>query len=263
MDDLQDLRNIPGTRLRFSEPIFVGLNKRTDILLPIEHPLVSHVLQELAKQLGSVLIPGAELLPGTKTRSESHETGNKNMLELELVEAACLISDPGSTHQTLHADYRREAPFVENRLPPRLVTFLYLQDTPTVNHGPTVFLPYTNTAESGAQVRKRLQEVLNKEEEDPENLKFSAKCASLSAGDVAIYDASVLHFGSANSVPENTRAVFYFGVGLKGAAEAVSSLSSSSSFALENLQPISMVTTPSDGGETQFSHPSIFKGMTD
>lgn len=268
-DDLQDLRNIPGTRLRFSEPIMVNLNKRTDILLPIEHHLVSHVLQELAEQLGSVLLQGAELLPGRPiTGHENDETGsnNNNMLELELVEAACLISDPGSTHQTLHADYRRDAPYVENRLPPRLVTFLYLQDTPTVDHGPTIFLPYTNTAEfsSGVQVRKRLQGVLNKEEEDPENL-FSAKYASLSAGDVAIYDASVLHFGSANSIPENNRAVFYFGVGLKGAAEAVSSLSSPSpSFTLENLQPISMLpTAPSgDGDKMRFSHTSI-QGMTD
>lgn len=266
LDDLQDLRNIPGTRLRFSEPVFVNLNKRTDILLPIEQKLVSHVLQELAEQLGSVLVQGAELLPGRpKTQNENDETGNTKS-ELELVEAACLISDPGSTHQTLHADYRRDAPYVENRLPPRLVTFLYLQDTPTVDHGPTIFLPCTNTAElsSGVQVRKRLEEELNKEEEDPESFNFSAKCASLSAGDVAIYDASVLHFGSANSVPENTRAVFYFGVGWKGAAEAVSSLSSSSlSLALENLHPISMVTPPpSCGDKVRFSHTSI-QGMTD
>jgi hypothetical protein len=267
LDDLQDLRNIPGTRLRFSEPVFVNLNKRTDILLPIEDTLVSHVLQELAEQLGSVLLEGAELLPGRpKTGNENDETDH-TMLELELVEAACLISDPGSTHQTLHADYRRDAPYVENRLPPRLVTFLYLQDTPTVDHGPTIFLPCTNNVElsSGVQVRKRLQEALNKEqeeeEEDPENFfDFSAKCASLSAGDVAIYDASVLHFGSANSIPENTRAVFYFGVGWKGAAEAVSSLSSLS---LQNLHPISMVTTtPSDGDKIRFSHSSI-QGMTD
>jgi hypothetical protein len=253
--EFQDLRNIPGTRVRYSEPVFVNLNKRTDILLPIEDTLVSHVLQELAQQLGSVLEECAELLPGPKTRNDV--TG---MLELELVEAACLISDPGSTHQTLHSDFQRDVPNVENRLPPRLVTFLYLQDTPTVDHGPTMFLPHTNTLQSSG-IRKRL---LN-QEEDPKN--FPAKCATLCAGDVAIYDASVLHFGSANSVPENTRAVFYFGVGLKGAAEAVSSLStSSSSFTFENLHPISMVTAPSsssEGDEMRFSHTSIQGMMVD
>jgi hypothetical protein len=36
---------------------------------------------------------------------------------------------------------RRDANNSDARLPPRLVVFLYLQDVPTADHGPTIFLP--------------------------------------------------------------------------------------------------------------------------
>ena len=42
--------------------------------------------------------------------------------------------------------------------------------------------------------------------------------ATLRAGDALMYDASVLHFGSANSVADNDRVVLYFGVSRGGAA---------------------------------------------
>ena len=37
-------------------------------------------------------------------------------------------------------------------------------------------------------------------------------------GDMLIYDASVLHWGAANSIPKNDRAIFYFGVSKLGSA---------------------------------------------
>ena len=42
--------------------------------------------------------------------------------------------------------------------------------------------------------------------------------ATVRAGDVVVYDASVLHFGSANTVAGNDRAVFYFGISRAGHA---------------------------------------------
>ena len=202
----QDLRNIPGTRLRFAEPISVPLNQRTDLLLPIEDTIVNNVLQRLAEELGPTLQAGAEVLPGPKTRDVN---GN---LELELVEAACLVAETGATHQNLHADFRRDDDNSETRLQPRLVTFLYVQDTPTVNHGPTIFVPNTNNPESHASYFTAQDSSSSSLDET------SAKCATLCTGDAVIYDASVLHFGGAKSAPNNTRVVLYFGVGLKRAA---------------------------------------------
>lgn len=236
---VQDLRNIPGTRLRFSEAIPLPLNQRTDLLLPIEDTIVNSVLQKLASELGATLEAGAEILPGVKSRDRN------GVLELELVEAACLISETGATNQNLHADFRRDDPNAEVRLPPRLVTFLYVQDTPTVSHGPTIFVPNTNNQVSHSSYFR-----------DSGSLDTSlARCATLCAGDVAIYDASVLHFGSANSVPGNRRVVLYFGVGLKNSAALVSN---DSSIKLENLEPISLVTT--SNGVKRFAHVSV-RGM--
>ena len=41
---------------------------------------------------------------------------------------------------------------------------------------------------------------------------ITPRLATLRAGDAAIYDASVLHFGGANEVAGNTRVIFYFAV---------------------------------------------------
>ena len=72
--------------------------------------------------------------------------------ELELIECAALIAEPGCEHQGTHADYRRflskgELP-KSARMPPRLVAFLYLQDTPSAEWGATHFLPGTSTAQA-------------------------------------------------------------------------------------------------------------------
>jgi hypothetical protein len=92
------------------------------------------------------------------------------------------------------------------------VTFLYVQDTPAVNHGPTIFVPNTNNPESHASYFTAQDSSSSSLDET------SAKCATLCTGDAVIYDASVLHFGGAKSAPNNTRVVLYFGVGLKRAA---------------------------------------------
>jgi hypothetical protein len=235
---MKDMRNIVGTRLRFDEPVLVPLNERTDILLPIEDLKINEVLTELMEKLGGLLEEAAVILPG----SYAEETFQK----LELIEVGCLVSKPGSTHQSLHADFRRDADNPDARLPPRIVAFLYLQDVPTADHGPTIFLPSTNNKESHESYHS--DKALDLE---------SVKCATLNCGDMAIYDASLLHFGSSNSVPGNIRAVMYFGVGLKGAAALCAS--GGGSVALENLEPVSVMT--GEDGKRYLSHESI-KGMT-
>jgi hypothetical protein len=236
---MNDMRNIVGTRLRFDEPVMVPLNERTDILLPIEDSNTNEVLTELMEKLGGVLEEAAGILPGS--------TAEETFQKLELVEVGCLVSRPGATHQSLHADFRRDANNSDARLPPRIVVFLYLQDVPTADHGPTIFLPSTNNKESHQSYHT----------EKALDLESSVNCATLNCGDVAIYDASLLHFGSSNSVSENIRAVMYFGVALKGAAALCAS--GGGSVALENLEPVSIMTGVD--GKRYLSHESI-KGLT-
>jgi len=128
------------------------------------------------------------------------------------------------------------------QMPPRLVTFIYLQDVPTVEHGATVFLPGTaNAADHGrhlcgkedAQSRPgtalamgllRLTDILpegrevDAAEKAAEEAAPTAVIATLRAGDAVVFDASVLHFGSANTVANNERVVLYFGVARDGTA---------------------------------------------
>ena len=201
--------SIPDTRLNCGmDPILLPLNHRTDMLLPLKDNLVEETLQKLIEELGPIYNQAVPvLLPMTKARqSQSNQSQRERDESIHLLEAASLISECGATHQQMHADFRRDLAHQASRLPPRIVTFLYLQDCPTKDHRPTMFLPRTNTLEA--------HELHQKSHQIPAGTVPMA--ALLSKGDVAIYDASVLHFGSANKVPGNTRAVLYFGVGYGG-----------------------------------------------
>lgn len=238
-----DLRHIPGTRIRFREAIdcaFAG--SRSDILLPTEDPLVAETLRLVLGALHSTLQAGGLRLPliensGTGDRASSAASGATAAAEaaafeadagrsdlgvgLELVECACLVSRPGSTHQEIHSDYRRDLPLQQ---PPRLVAFLYLQDTPTVEHGATIFLPDTATAAAHAAYYDAATAGGVDGTAGGIGAAGSAsapRCATLRAGDVAVYDASLLHFGSANSVQGNQRAVMYLGVAREGETEVL------------------------------------------
>ena len=50
----------------------------------------------------------------------------------------------------------------------------------------------------------------------------AAHIATVRAGDAVTYDASVLHYGTANAVEGNDRMVLYFSVARAGAAAAAS-----------------------------------------
>jgi hypothetical protein len=64
----------------------VPLNAQTDILLPIEDTSVGCILGELIEWQGVTLEQAAIILPGGNNMKNN---------ELELVEAACLLSKPG------------------------------------------------------------------------------------------------------------------------------------------------------------------------
>ena len=204
-----DARYVPGTRLRFGDALEQRLERhRRDVLLPVEDRLVREALGEAAAAVRGALRGAAGCLPG----------GGRGG-GLELVECGLLASTFGAGHQRLHADFRRDGLGLRagdrGAMPPRLVTFVYLQDTPTVAHGPTGFLPGTATAAAhaaavapdGAVIAGALAGAV-------------AEVATVAAGDAVLYDASVLHWGSSNRTPANERAIFYFGVAAAGAAAA-------------------------------------------
>ena len=122
-----DPRHVPGTRIRFRDAIHVELGRdRSDVLLPTEDPLVAETLRQVLGALHGTLQAGALRLPlldpvsatTTPATAEAAETSGATVaaaaaaladagdldydgeeLELELVECACLINRPGSSHQ--------------------------------------------------------------------------------------------------------------------------------------------------------------------
>ena len=65
-----------------------------------------------------------------------------------------------------------------------------------------------------------------------------ASTATLRCGDVALYDASVLHFGGANRVPGNTRVIWYIGAARKGEAARVAAGAASATPGLQAVPAI-------------------------
>jgi len=99
-------------------------------------------------------------------------------------------------------------------MPPRLVVFVYLQDVPTWKHGPTVFLPGSANAAAHAKVLQSTG-AIQPGFAGGNDASWMATCR---AGDAVVYDASVLHYGAANTVAGNDRVVFYFGISRGGHA---------------------------------------------
>lgn len=266
----QDTNYVPGTRIRFKEPIDLsfGGDVRHDLLLPLTNsnwPELQPVLHSAITQLEPFLVDAVDqLLPCL------HESTTTNTVidpgPIELVELGSLIVRPGSNHQKFHGDYRRFAPLPgdgdkENtstnphmmqqeplehtkartgKLPPRLVTFVALQDIPSKAHGSTGFVSGTNNGEAHGWVYDG-QGIDVSDVSDGEAvaaatlarqsiLDISATTArgvvtasGLGCGDVLVYDASVLHWGGPNTVPNNDRALLYFGVARSCAAAILSS----------------------------------------
>lgn len=249
---------VPGTRLRFTEPIDIafGGNSRHDLLLPLSNPDWSELqpdLRSAVQELQSFLVEAAnQILPRLNNGCNENEL-QEHCRDLEIVELASLIARTGCSHQNFHGDYRRfhgpasEAniePFVNTqarigKLPPRLVTFVALQDIPTKQHGATGFVTGTNDAqahewvyegqgislndesnqEAVAAVTRARQSILDLSLTKAQGV---VTASEFHCGDMLVYDASVLHWGGPNSVANNDRAMLYFGVAHPGAAEILS-----------------------------------------
>jgi hypothetical protein len=157
--------------------------------------------------------PAWEAAPGSTVAAPAtgRDSGGEDMLGLsediwaQLEQAAApKAADEVSGHDSTASTN----PY--GQMPPRLVTFVYLQDVPTAQHGATVFLP--GTANDAAHERHLGGEASARPTSAP------AVLATLRAGDVVVFDASTLHFGGANTVADNERVVFYFGFARNGVA---------------------------------------------
>lgn len=234
-----DNRYVPGSRVRLADTVVDVLTaERADVLLPLEDAVIADALRTAATSVQTVIHGAISALPAhVAGHAGAGADADANPENIEIVECGALYARPGAEHQALHADYRRGNVLVTKgvgvggtsnatpekdvnqavkpSMPPRLVCFVYLQDVPTHKHGPTVFLPGTANAATHSQVfdidgAVRAGSLEGREAE---------RAALCSAGDAVIYDASVLHYGSANTVPGNERLVFYFGVSRAGHAQ--------------------------------------------
>jgi len=245
-----DFKNyVPGTRLRPGKgamDLTFGGDARHDILLPLRDdnfPQVQPVLESAASQLEPLLLMATDqLLPRLHGMTEMSLSSNENdnILAAELVEVGCLLVRRGSFHQSVHGDYRRyteanqngnqEEPLTntqarERKVPPRIVTFVALQDIPSDQHGPTGFITGTHNSQAHGLLYREsttIHELSSKAKSRKRILESSTSgvrtTRGFRRGDMLIYDASVLHWGGANSIPKNDRAIFYFGVSNLGSA---------------------------------------------
>ena len=126
----KDTWYVPGTRLRFIEPIDVAFGiQRHDLLLPMEgttafelvddnnnhnntttldsdwSKVLPPVLQSAVQQLYQpFLVDAVETMLPPLAGSDNN---NDQKEQIEMVEVAALLNCPGSQHQSVHANYRR------------------------------------------------------------------------------------------------------------------------------------------------------------
>lgn len=158
----------------------------------------------------------------------------ENNLSAEVVEVGSLVVRQGSGHQGVHGDYRRftegnddsqkEEPLSntkarDGKMPPRIVTFVALQDIPSDEYGSTGFITGTHNSYAHGLIYGESTTIDN--DNDLAKARRDVLQSSTSGvrtsrgfrrGEMLIYDASVLHWGGANSVPNNDRAMLYFGI---------------------------------------------------
>ena len=186
------LADVAAGRCRSSDRFanLVLLDKRCDLLLPLRGPCIS-ALDELIGER-SVLGP---LL--------TEVIGSEGMLQ----EIACLISEPGSQQQPIHPD----TPFTSE--PTLYAAFVALQDV-SLDMGPTVYLPGTHTEVChtsfyGGDLGRGKERTVSPPIAEAFLRSRPVVLGTLRAGDVALYNQQVLHCGSANESPDQTRRQFY------------------------------------------------------
>ncbi|KAJ1462348.1 hypothetical protein M885DRAFT_431349 [Pelagophyceae sp. CCMP2097] len=154
---------------------------RCDVLLPLDAPVANALREALSPENGLAAALEATLGSGAV-----------------LYELAALISEPGAPRQVAHPD----TPW--HPASPLLTTFLALQNVLDTT-GPTCFLPKTHSSQAhseffGAETVK-----------DDFLRNASPTVALLKAGDAAVFDSRLVHFGTANRGEIGSeRVLFYF-----------------------------------------------------
>jgi len=158
---------------------------RQDMFLPVSEPIVKEALQEVCERLGPFL---------------REALGSEAMVH----EVSCLVADPGSPRQCIHADTIHmpcpQYPAVS--VEPLYTFFIALQDVEE-GMGHTVFLPQTHTAEAHL--------LWNSAQRQKERFIESSAAvqSALKEGHTAIFDSRLLHCGCANT-SQKRRVLFYF-----------------------------------------------------
>lgn len=138
----------------------------------------------------------AELLSSDGTLQPIYEALVSN--QGEFYELAGIITNPGSHRQMIHPDLPHQ------KTPPLYVIFLALQDV-TEEMGPTSFLLKSHTDKA-----IRIFDSGDMEAKDEQLRKADCRLALLKKGDAVLFDAGILHCGSANKSKDSTRAMLNF-----------------------------------------------------
>ena len=168
-----------GVNCRGTDGLF---GRRQDMYLPVDAEPVRAALTEFARNLRPLLEP----LVGA---------------DATLHEVSCLVADPGSPRQCIHADtIVLPCPqYPEASMAPLYTFFMALQDVED-DMGHTLFLPETHTDHALWNVRRADQEKYIASRR--------ASRSKLAAGDVAIFDSRCLHAGLDNT-SKKRRVLFY------------------------------------------------------
>mmetsp|Transcript_44480 Transcript_44480/g.112535 ORF Transcript_44480/g.112535 Transcript_44480/m.112535 type:complete len:357 (-) Transcript_44480:123-1193(-) len=171
-----------GVNCRGMNGIF---GNRQDMFLPLSAPEVRAAMEELTRRMAPFL---------------REAIGEEGMIH----ELSCLVADPGSPRQCIHADtIHMPCPqYPDVSVEPLYTFFFALQDVED-GMGHTVFLPQTHTAEAHL--------LWNSSQRQKERFieSQSAVVSGLKKGDVAIFDSRILHCGMENSSTKR-RILFYF-----------------------------------------------------
>lgn len=158
---------------------------RQDMFLPMSEPLVRDSMEEIAANLAPFL---------------KEAIGSEGMIH----ELSCLVADPGSPRQCIHADtIHMPCPQYPNVSVEPLYTFFFALQDVEDGMGHTVFLPQTHTAQAHL--------LWNSSQRQKERFIQSqpAVVSGLKKGDVAIFDSRILHCGMENCSSKR-RVLFYF-----------------------------------------------------
>lgn len=187
LDEIEDAREAVKRDPSASMSRFHAVEEqplRSFVLLPFENEVIRSASLEL-------------LGPGTRLGKLFDTLCG---LDGTLWDFYALRTEPGCPRQPVHSD----TPFQD--VPPLFAAFIALQDV-SFEMGPTTFLPRTHTQtdarldfDAGLVEPDRRERMLSK---------VTPKYALLKAGDAAVFDMRVLHFGETNQKDGGSKRIFW------------------------------------------------------